>query len=61
MKLTNNKVKGEDPVKMAMTKEFRNMSSEMPLSELSRVFERHNFVFVDEAHIVSINDLLVFI
>ena len=36
-----------------MTRDFRNMSSEMPISELTRVLERQNFVFVDSAHIVS--------
>lgn len=43
-----------------MTKEFRNMSSSMPVSELSRVLERQNFVFVDGTHIVSSYDVLDF-
>ena len=32
----------------------------MPLSELARVLERQNFVFVDGSHIVSSYDLLEF-
>ena len=43
-----------------MTRDFRNMSSEMPISELTRVLERQNFVFVDSAHIVSSYDVLEF-
>lgn len=43
-----------------MTKDFRNMSSDMPISELSRVLERQNFVFVDSTHIVSSYDVLDF-
>ena len=43
-----------------MTKEFRNMSLSMPLSELSRVLERQSFVFVDSSHIVSNYDILDF-
>lgn len=59
-KLATKKVTGEDPISRAMTKEFRNMSSGMPLSELARVLERQNFVFVDGSHIVSSYDLLEF-
>jgi len=36
-RLTNRKVVGTDPISKIMTKDFRNMSSTMPLSELSRV------------------------
>jgi hypothetical protein len=43
-----------------MNKEFRNTSSTIPLSELARVFERQNFVFVDNKYIVSNYDLLAF-
>ena len=43
-----------------MTRDFRNMSSEMPISELTRVLERQNFVFVDSTHIVSSYDVLEF-
>ena len=59
-KLANRKVIGTDPISRVMTKEFRNMSSDMPVSELSRVLERQNFVFVDGTHIVSNYDLLEF-
>lgn len=59
-KLANKKIQLEDLISKVMTKEFRNMSSQMPLSELSRVLERQNFVFVDGSHIVSSYDLLEF-
>jgi len=59
-KLANKKVTVIQPISTIMTKEFRNMSSHMPLSELSRVLERQNFVFVDGTHIVSSFDLLEF-
>lgn len=39
-KLANKKVTLSDPISKVMTKEYRNMSSSMPLSELSRVLER---------------------
>lgn len=39
-KLANQKVTVTDPISKVMTKEFRNMSSNMPVSELSRVLER---------------------
>jgi len=39
-KLANRKVNGMDPISKVMNKEFRNMSSEMPMSELARVLER---------------------
>ena len=59
-KLANQKVTASDPVKKVMVKDFRNMSSEMPVSELARVLERQNFVFVDSKFIVSNYDLLSF-
>lgn len=59
-KLANRKVMLKDPISKVMTKEFRNMSSDMPVSELARVLERQNFVFVDSSHIVSSYDLLDF-
>jgi len=59
-KLANKKVAGIEPISKVMTKEFRNMSSDMPCSELARVLERQNFVFVDGTHIVSSFDLLDF-
>jgi predicted transcriptional regulator len=59
-KLANKKVSGEDPISKVMTKEFRNMSSDMPISELTRVLERQNFVFVDSSKIVSSYDVLTF-
>jgi cystathionine beta-synthase len=39
-KLSNRKVMVTDVVNKVMTRDFRNMSSEMPLSELTRVLER---------------------
>lgn len=59
-KLANKKVNGTDPISKIMNKEFRNMSSEMPLSELTRVLERQNFVLVDSTMIVSSYDVLDF-
>lgn len=59
-KLANKKVSGTDPISKVYIKDFRNMSSSMPLSELSRVLERQNFVLVDSTHIASSFDLLEF-
>jgi hypothetical protein len=59
-KLANKKVTGIEPISKIMTKDFRNMSSSMPVSELARVLDRQNFVFVDGTHIVSSFDLLEF-
>ena len=59
-KLANKKVKMSDPVTDVMNKDFRTMSSKMPVSELARIFERKNFVFVDDKYIVSNYDLLAF-
>lgn len=59
-KLVNKKVSGSDPISRVMTKDFRNMSSGMSLSELGRVLERQNFVLVDGSSIVSSYDLLNF-
>jgi len=59
-RLANRKVSMSDSVSGVMTREFRNMSSSMPVSELARVFERQNFVLVDNKFIVSNYDLLTF-
>ena len=59
-KLANCKVTPSDPISKVMTRDFRNMSSDMPISELSRVLERQNFVFIDSTHIVSSYDVLEF-
>ena len=59
-KLANKKVTLKDSVTNVMNKDYRNMSSEMPVSELARIFERQNFVFVDDKFIVSNYDLLSF-
>ena len=59
-RLAKKKVSGTCPISAIMTKDFRNMSSSMPLSELSRVLERQSFVFVDSKYIVSSFDLLKF-
>ena len=59
-RLTMKKLTMADPVAGVMNKDFRNMSSSMPLSELARIFERQNFVFVDDKYIVSNFDLLSF-
>jgi len=54
------KVTLSSPVSLVMNKDFRNTSSTMPLSELARIFERQNFVFVDNKYVVSNFDLLSF-
>lgn len=59
-KMANRKVVPSDTIQKVMTRDFRNMSSEMPISELTRVLERQNFVFVDSTHIVSSYDVLEF-
>lgn len=59
-KLANKKVTGADPISKVMTREFRNMSSGVQLSELGRVLERQNFVLVDGYSVVSSYDLLAF-
>jgi len=41
------KVTGTDTISKVMIRDFRNMSSTMPISELSRVLEKQNFVLVD--------------
>lgn len=59
-KLSYRKVGMNDSVSSVMNKDYRNMSSEMPISELARIFERQNFVFVDDKYVVSNYDLLAF-
>lgn len=58
--LVKKKAEGSDCIQKVMTKDFRNMSSDMPLSELGRVLERQNFVFVDGMYIASSFDMLRF-
>ena len=58
--LAKRKANGEDPVSKVMTTEYRNMSSSMPLTELSRVLESQSFVFVDRKYIVSSKDVISF-
>jgi predicted transcriptional regulator len=60
-KLIKNKVTMNDPIKKVILKEFRNVSSSIPLHELGRVLARHSFVFVDNKYIASNFDLLNFI
>jgi len=60
-KLVKNKVKLSDPVKNVLVKEFRNVSSTIPLHELGRILARNSYVFVDEKYICSNFDLLNFI
>ena len=59
-KLATRKLTGNDDISKALTKEYRKMSSDMPLSELSRILEKKIFVFVDSKYIVSNYDLLNF-
>jgi len=53
MRLSMQKVTGSDPLSKVMIRDFRNMSSDMPLPELSRVLERQNFVLVDGSSVAS--------
>ena len=59
-RLANKKVTMDDPISKVMVRDFRNMSSSMPISELSRVLERQNFVLVDGTSIASNYDVLNF-
>ena len=54
------KVTGSDTLDKVMVKDFRNMSSGMPLYELSRVLERQAFVLVDGSSVASSYDVLSF-
>jgi hypothetical protein len=60
-KLVKKKITLDDPISKAILKEYRNVTSSIPLSELGRVLTRHAFVFVDERYIASNFDLLNFI
>lgn len=59
-KLTKRKVTMADTLEKVVLKEFRNVSSHIPLHELGRILARHNFVLVDNRNIVSNLDLLNF-
>lgn len=59
-KLVKNKVTMNDPIGKIVIKEYRNVSSGIPLHELGRVLARQAFVFVDNEFIVSNFDLLNF-
>lgn len=60
-KLAGKKCTMDDSVLLAVNKlDYRKMSSKMPLSELARVFEKQQFVFVDDKYIVTNMDLLNF-
>lgn len=50
-----------DKLEKNVNKEYRNVSSGTTLNELSRIFTRHNFAFVDNQFIVSSFDLLDFL
>jgi len=60
VRLSNKKCAPADPISKVMLKQFRKMSSEMPISELSRVLEKNFSVFVDGSHVVTSHDLLDF-
>jgi predicted transcriptional regulator len=60
MRLSMKKVTGADTLDKVMIRDFRNMSSGMPLPELSRVLERQNFVLVDGSSVASSYDVLNF-
>lgn len=60
-RLIKNKTKLTDTLEKNVIKEYRNVSSSIPLNELGRIFTRHNFAFVDNKYIVSSFDLLNFL
>ena len=59
-KLVKNKVTMKDKIATCCLKDYRNVSSNVPLHELGRIFKTHTFVFVDEKYIFSHIDLLNF-
>lgn len=59
-KLSKNKCTMTDTIEDSISDEFRQMSPQMPLSELARVFEKQTFVIVDKKFIVTNQDLLQF-
>ena len=60
-RLSMKKVTGTDTISKVMIRDFRNMSSTMPISELSRVLEKQNFVLVDGGkQVASSYDVLKF-
>ena len=60
-RLIKNKTKLTETLEKNVIKEYRNVSSSIPLNELGRIFTRHNFAFVDNKYIVSSFDLLNFL
>ncbi len=60
-KLVKRKLTVNDPIENIVLKEFRNVSLGTTLAELGRIFQRHQFVFVDQKFIASSQDLLNFI
>jgi len=59
-KLLKKKVTLEDHLSKVVIKEYRNVSSTIPLHELGRVLSRNAFVIVDNKYIASNFDLLNF-
>lgn len=59
-RLIKRKTNPEESIEKNVIREFRNVSSSIPLNELGRIFTRHNFAFVDNKFIVSSFDLLNF-
>ena len=54
------KCTGTDTLDCVMIRDFRNMSSTMPLYELARVLERQAFVLIDGFSVASSYDVLNF-
>jgi len=59
-KLIKKKVTISDSLERVVLKEYRNVSSTTNIAELGRIFQRHQFVFVDNMYIASSFDLLNF-
>lgn len=59
-RLMKKKTTMDDTLEKNVTKEYRNVSSGITLTELGRIFTRHSFVLVDNQYIISNHDLLKF-
>ena len=60
-RLIKRKCSLDDKLEKNVNKEYRNVSLGTTLNELSRIFTRHNFAFVDNQFVVSSFDLLDFL
>lgn len=59
-KLIKKKVTMDDPLSKVVNKDYRNVSSNIPLHELGRILSRNTFVLVENKFIASNFDILNF-